>query len=390
VNQTFSKKNLKHFFAITDLYNTKSESLNLSKLRGISKAVYRENLTLPTFKIRNNIYLTNTIELEYILLFRKLNHNIKKLYQVYQSDRSSIIKQVTNLLSEKSRPFTVLRLDVKKFYDHIDKEKLLTKLIENDVLLSYHSKYLLKELFINHPQFKENKLPFGLNLSSTLSEIYMRSFDKQIRQIEGVYYYARYVDDIIIFSFKQENLTDTVKKFLPENMQLNTTSNKYRFLKITNASDRINLNYLGYSFYYQDKNLKVSIANNKITKIKTRITLSFVDYIRTRNFNLLENRVKYLTGNHIMYKNFKEVKSGIYYNYSYLTDTQILEELTNYLRKTIYSRHNNFGRKFYRVLTSPQKQQLKKHSFLIGFNEKITYKFSASEVKCITKCWNNE
>jgi hypothetical protein len=51
----------------------------------------------------------------------------------------------------------------------------------------------------------------------------MMNFDKQIIKIDGVYYYASYVDDIVIFYFKQENLTEKVKKFLPDNMELNTT-----------------------------------------------------------------------------------------------------------------------------------------------------------------------
>lgn len=45
----------------------------------------------------------------------------------------------------------------------------------------------------------ENGLPRGLSISSVMSELYMKYFDLRIRRLEGVYYYARFVDDIVVF-----------------------------------------------------------------------------------------------------------------------------------------------------------------------------------------------
>ncbi|EGH68896.1 hypothetical protein PSYAC_29236, partial [Pseudomonas syringae pv. actinidiae str. M302091] len=38
----------------------------------------------------------------------------------------------------------------------------------------------------------------GLALSATITEIVMQDFDNSIKELDGVFYYGRYVDDIIV------------------------------------------------------------------------------------------------------------------------------------------------------------------------------------------------
>ena len=80
------------------------------------------------------------------LIIRKLNDNIKRLYKDEQSNRRVIIKQVKALLEEEI-PMWILKTDVEKFYESIDRNRLLAKL-KNDSMLSYHSIFLLETLVL--------------------------------------------------------------------------------------------------------------------------------------------------------------------------------------------------------------------------------------------------
>lgn len=92
----------------------------------------------------------------------------------------------------------VVRLDVRHFYESINREAILMKLVE-DARLSYTTLDLLQTLFKNPIIASSTGLPRGLGISAELSELYMKYFDLSIRRVGGVYYYARFVDDIIVF-----------------------------------------------------------------------------------------------------------------------------------------------------------------------------------------------
>ena len=131
------------------------------------------------------------------LVLRKLHKNIKRIYAVQQADRNAIVKQMKLSLSEKVE-MRIVRLDVRHFYESIDRNRLLTKLVD-DARLSYHSLMLLKSLFCDLAIATGTGLPRGLGVSAVLSELYMKYFDLEFKKIEGVYYYAHFVDDIIVF-----------------------------------------------------------------------------------------------------------------------------------------------------------------------------------------------
>ncbi|MFP3416485.1 hypothetical protein SB773_34170, partial [Bacillus sp. SIMBA_074] len=77
-----------------------------------------------------------------------------------------------------------------------------------------------------------------------------------------------------------------------------------------------------------NKTVKISIADKKVKKIKTRITRSFLDFIKNKDFNLLDKRIKFLTGNYGIRKNNdgSVLKAGIFYNYTHLDNEEILIE----------------------------------------------------------------
>ncbi|MCB0541359.1 MAG: hypothetical protein KDE33_27875, partial [Bacteroidetes bacterium] len=128
-------------------------------------------------------------------------------------------------------------------------------------------------------------------------------------------------------------------------------------------------------------------AEKKITKIKTRIIKAFLDFSKNKDFNLLENRVQFLTGNYSIRKSEEgnSLRAGIYYNYLQVTNHSVFIELNQLLRKSIYSKSPNFGAKI--GLSNIQKSKLSKYCFLAGFEKKVFFQFSYIEMQQIIKCW---
>jgi len=267
--------------------------------------------------------------------------------------------------------------------------------------------YLMKKVFENPILLGKSGVPRGMNISATMSELYMRKFDRWVRSYDSVYYFARFVDDIIIFS---NSLIDSLKlisnlnsqlKELAEGLSINQTKTELFDGKTLENLDIVSgrklikkhkLDYLGYSFKVENgrsKNRKliVSIADKKVTKIKTRVVKVFLDFSKNKNFGLLEKRIQFLTGNYSIRKSEEgnSLRAGIYYNYLQVTDSNVFEELNQLLRKSIFSKSPNFGGKI--GLSPIQKDKLSRYCFLAGFEKKTYFEFTYLDMQQIIKCW---
>ncbi|MFY0672769.1 MAG: RNA-directed DNA polymerase [Bacteroidia bacterium] len=356
-----------------------------------------------TLKQVSEYYLTK--DLPDKLILRKLNDNIKRIYKDEQANRRIIIAQIKTLLSETC-PFWVIKTDIKGFYESIDRERLISK-FQDDSMLSYQSMFLMRRVFENPTLAGKSGVPRGMNISATMSEIYMRKFDRWVRSYDSVYYYARFVDDIIIFSNSLKDSLPLIASLNPqlnlltEGLSINKKKTELFDGKTLGNLDKINgktksqrdkLDYLGYSFSVENgrteaRKLIVSIAEKKISKIKTRIIKAFLDFSKNKDFELLESRIKFLTGNYSIRKSEEgnSLRAGIYYNYLQVTNHSVFEELNQFLRKSIYSKSPNFGAKI--GLSNIQKKKLVKYCFLAGFEKKVFFEFSYIKMQQIIKCW---
>ncbi|MDY0143591.1 MAG: antiviral reverse transcriptase Drt3a [Bacteroidales bacterium] len=403
MNQSFSSLHtIKHCRKSEfDDFEILQEELS-SELENVYNEIIEEKFEFDLLKT-SKFYLTK--KLTDILILRKLNDNIKRLYKEEQSNRRLIITQVKNLL-EETCPFWVIKTDIKSFYESIERNRIVEKL-QNDSMLSYHSVLLLNKVFDNKELIGSTGVPRGMNISSTLSEIYMRKFDKWISRSKSVYYFARFVDDIIIFSNSLNDALELIKNLNPKLNELaeGLTINKSKTeLFDGNTLKRLNVNngkyigcvknleYLGYKFTKTkiDKStyeLKISIASKKVKKIKTRIVLALLDFSKNKDFELLEKRIKFLTGNYSIKKSFKgdDLRAGIYYNYMQVNDLSVFDELNNFYRKALFSKSDKFGNKI--NLTKNQKVALTKYCFKTGFQLKIYNPFTSLTMKQVIRCW---
>ena len=225
----------------------------------------------------------------------------------------------------------------------------------------------------------------------------MRKFDQWIRRHPGVYYYARFVDDIIIFVYSKKvllelkEIIDSKLQELTNGLRINKSKTKSYDSKLSNPNRP--LEYLGYSFSRvkegKDWNLKVTIANKKINKIKTRIVLSLLDFIKNQNFHLLEKRMKFLTGNYSIRKgeSGNDLRAGIFFNYSQITENVALNELNTFYRNLLFSKNKRIGQKLSSRLNTDQKNKLNKYCFRTGFSKRVHNSFRYEEMVEIVKCW---
>lgn len=322
------------------------------------------------------------------LVLRKLYNNIKRIYGVKQANRNLIVKQMVSLLKEESIKW-VVRLDVHHFYESINRKLLMERFIE-DGRLTYQSIRLLEKLF-SHPEIaSEIGLPRGFSISSVMSELYMKYFDLEIRRMEGVFFYARFVDDMIVFCSNeaaQNSVWGNVPKMLSE-IDLNLNLNKS--YKWNNRQSEVKLTYLGYTFSAKGKNdIEVSIAEKKIELMKTRITRSFVRFAKDGNFKKLKNRVKFLTGNFTLYNksSLLPVKVGIYFNYNMTTDRTALYDLDKYYQRLLHCKVGNLGSKLDAKMSATQRALLSKYSFIFGFEHHVNHHFTSAMLADITSCW---
>ncbi|CAC9974027.1 antiviral reverse transcriptase Drt3a [Flavobacterium panici] len=342
------------------------------------------------------IYTTDKDAVSYFAM-KQLQHNIYRTFKVKQSDRYKLVKQL-KLLLEDNFPKIIIRTDIKSFYESVPQYELL-KLIENNTLLSPKSKSLIKNLLYNFNkltnQLQIDKsirkgIPRGAGVSPYLAELYMRNIDNEIKNLDEISFYGRYVDDIIIIFTPKSNIVTSSYlneiKSIINNRGLQLSEDLIRpnrsktfELNLINQNTNKEINFLGYKFVInRDLFSKVKLSDNKKKKYESRIEKSILDYLKEEKYDqktarkLLVHRISYLTKNTKLHQP-KRGMIGIYYSNSLLDkDSTCLDDLDNSLhliidRLLINVRHNNL------------KLKLKKYSFKKGFEEKLFFNINSKK-----------
>lgn len=353
-------------------------------------------------------YLTEDAETASRLAIRNLKLNAR----LKQSNRSDIIAALIPSLQDGT-PYTIHRFDIVKFYESIDRNKLLS-ILEDQALCSFKTLKLIRHLFDNLTNLGIQGLPRGLDISAYLSEIYMQQFDNKTKRLSHVNFYARFVDDILILT-NTSSTDDTsiqIRNILSTELKLHkkTKSNLIHIEKIQTTSklNTKDFDYLGYKFrvhntyisnsetIYRNKRIvDIDLSDNKTKKIKSRIFSSLLSYCSSSkkpyDYELLKKRIKTLTGNYeIDSKNGTCIKTGIYYNYHHKTKIQNcnLAELDNSFKRALFSKSHHLNTSICSALNISQRRSLANFSFLRGFEKVTYYSFSYKELAEIRQHWN--
>ncbi|MDV5171049.1 antiviral reverse transcriptase Drt3a [Photobacterium rosenbergii] len=359
-------------------------------------------------KDNKKVFFTNNA-CEYYAI-KKITDNLKRLYRIKFSSRDDISEQALRIFEDTSS-YRVFRIDIKSFFESVDILKLKNKL-ELDSLLSYEGKKLLDKLISSFPEGFSG-LPRGLSISSVLSELFMEDIDNKIKSMSEVYYYARYVDDIIIIthddymSFEK----DIVPIFKYHKLSVNEKTQELKISSCNkdNKGEPGKLSLLGYDYtlYHNCDDLgkravKVEISKNKINKIKTRVIKSIFNYDKVNPKSLRDEvfikRIAFLSGNYELYSDIKNkktyhddmgtLKGGIYYGNRLVNNSLHLKELNVFLRNSLFcDRNSSFGNAVKKIPMNVRRQAVS-NCFMTGFEQRIFHEFSEEEFNLISSCWN--
>lgn len=289
----------------------------------------------------------------------KTHLNMKKeidlKYGLEISSRDDIIKQLIAFLTDgdlknyKREPIDlfIIRTDIKNFFPSIDNHKLYKKLIKSNIL---HTNTInkLKPIF-----FSKNisGIPLGLPISNSLAEIYLEDFKELIINNLNPDFYARYVDDIIIIKYipQDSNFMDLKKEFTLKldkvfernNVQKNQKKTTFKIVSHNNFSSDIIFSFLGYEFVLQEKELKVSISDNKLKKIETTLKDHFYNF---RNSNKSEKEfwklyyklINSLYGITTDDRNKIKRRFGLGYNYKFINDGTKIYKIIKLCQEEIF------------------------------------------------------
>lgn len=349
------------------------------------------------------LYQPRTIPVDIIL--RKLSQNIKILTGVRQSDRETVIKSLIALFAE-GHAFRVYKFDLKNFYESVDLTKV-EQLLSADRGFPPSSLRVFRSFKAQLERLGIPGLPQGMAISATLSEYLMRAFDGAVRKMPEVYFYARYVDDMIIVTTGYENLKQfkrQVRACLPMGLTLNHHKSRYFEFQMptvnSNAIVENCVDFLGYSFsIYQPtkqnrsiyRKVVPDISPNKVSRIKTRIARSALQYLEDNRYNDLFDRLRMLSGNYNMYDRRKDMRRnvGIYFNYRHVkvAESSALHELDSYLQRFILAKQGRICGRLQHALNKQQKSNILSLSFAKSAGEKTFYHFNSTRLAELVRCW---
>ena len=344
------------------------------------------------------------------LVLRLIAKSIRRLTSVRQTNRVSIVKSLKCLL-EEGVEYRVYKLDIKSFYETVDTGDVLDRL-EADKAFSRASLKLLHSFFDSTTDQGIVGLPRGMAISATLAEFTMRDFDRFVRGHSDVFYYSRFVDDMILVTSAREKpklFLRTLYKRFPTGLHLNrakTTINELNEKldkKPFATTPKATFDYLGYQLKIYprarsdlDRQIRrrivTDISDSKTNKIKTKVTKCLRAYCKDQDFQKLLDRLKVLTGNYTIYDHARNVrrKSGIYFNYRLIdgANSDSLEELDRFLRRIVLATDGALGSTLSQTLSTSQKRALLRFSFTSGFSKRTFYHFPGARLVELMSCWN--
>lgn len=353
-------------------------------------------------------------KLEDELVARKLTKNLGRFVSSSCEGRSQIVRNIALLLSE-GVPYRVYRLDVRSFYESFQKSDVIRELHQLRHL-GPQSKILIETILNAHADMGGTGVPRGLSLSAILSNLLMRNFDKSIQSHDETFYYSRYVDDIVIVTSGRETAERFVvqlRNSLPKGLSFNPSKRQIveaegRVKPLKPADPKVSLfefEYLGYRFFVsepvkqsnvsagdQRRNVIVDIGRSKVKKLKTRIVRSFLDFGRNDDWDLLRDRIAFLTQNFSVHnpKAGEKKLAGIFHSYPLLTDAAAaLQELDRFLRNAILSRTGRTFSSSTTSLNASKRRKLLAYSFVRGHALRVFVHFHSTRISEIQRCWEN-
>lgn len=159
-----------------------------------------------------------------------------------------------------------LKLDVKKYYESINHERLKEKLaylFKDKYLLNFF--YEIIDSISTNETLPNTGIPIGNYVSQYLGNFYLSDFDHWIKEDKKCKYYYRYMDDMVILSGDKEwlhKLQKEINAFLiEEKLQM---KNNWQIFPVESRG----IDFVGYVIFHDYVLLRKNTKNNMCHKMK--------------------------------------------------------------------------------------------------------------------------
>lgn len=330
-----------------------------------------------------------------------LSDSINKAFGLSSPSRQDIVQGLSSAIIGKWNK-TVIRADIRSFFESIPHDQLLA-LVEGNMKLDSLSKNWIRSLLadyanIAHPAISVG-LPRGIGPSASLSEAYLLSFDRKVKQKRECAYYARYVDDIVVVMATADPYPPRPSSYLDEfdkqlrtiGLETSTSSGKRQEIQCANESLPIgsHLQYLGYEIRRGSSGSKIQleISATRASRIKDKLDRSFAVYARSASggdkaASLLDLRIKYLTSNTRLVHSKRDAFVGIKFSNRSVNSTDAMVDLDLRLQALIQATDLS-------GMDAVLRNHLASYSFVQGFNDVKYVRFSAHQWRNLTSIWKD-
>ena len=416
-NQAFSKSSLARclrdvdFYSLDYLQSTDKKDELLTKTVKKAESLWDSSIDIVKVKLgKKTGYTSNSFSEKLIL--RRCVDNLKSNFNIIFKHRNQITKELKAHLSDGTE-YRIYKLDIKSFFDSVDTNELMV-ILENNDKLSVHTKKLIQQYLKYFNEIHQPGLPRGIELSPILADIILKEFDQLISTHYEVYFYQRYVDDIVIITTMIEDKHEFLKllssqlKTANSNLRFNFAKQRVidvkRLIDLDPSSkidEKIEFFFLGYKYQilnpwvkrdkrnWKKRTVEIGISKSKVKQLKTKIYQSFYDYLNTRDNALLIDRLTFLSTNRDMVssKN-KKIATGIFYNYCMIgKNVSDLQKIDTTLHQLVLSPKGRINNMIKTSIPIDLKKQVLKISFQRGYEKKIFKKYPLDRLSEITKIW---
>jgi retron-type reverse transcriptase len=267
----------------------------ISLYRKIKSGIYKHSSYISFFICDPKLRNINKAEVTDRVLHHSIVKHIEPLFEksfIFDSYSSRddkgthraikrLKKFCLTLTRNKTRTAWALKCDVKKFFDSIDHEILLSlvrKKVKDAKLME-----IIEEIIRSYNKESGKGIPLGNLTSQLFSNVYLNQFDHFVKRELRVKYYVRYADDFIILDTGKEQLEKLVpilNNFIKTRLKLRLHPNKIFIRKIHQGVD-----FLGAIIFPTHIILRTKTRRRMFRKIKARKKELKLGLIDKKSFN---------------------------------------------------------------------------------------------------------
>lgn len=193
------------------------------------------------------------------------------------------LQKAMQKMKKSYREYYILKMDVRKFFNSIDKKilyKILKKRIKDEKLL-----WLIRQIL--SAQERQKGIEIGNYTSQTFANIYLNELDQYATRKLKIKNYYRYMDDIVILARNKNEAKEylnEIKEFLQKKLELEL-NDKTNIFKAKQG-----VNFCGYKI----NEYRLKVRNKGKNKFKKKVK-NLLKEIKEGNISSKDAR-QYLTG----------------------------------------------------------------------------------------------